>query len=65
MEENLCQDELIHCYHNLIPKYNVSNLFIIFFKSRYNLELNPREEIGFKLCPNKYTKTLPIGNGES
>jgi hypothetical protein len=65
MEENLCQTELILCYHNLIPKYNVSNSFIIFFKSRYNLELNPREEIGFKLYPNNYTKTLPIGNGGS
>jgi len=38
---------------------------LFFFKSRYNLELNRREEIGSKLYPNNYTKTLPIGDGGS
>ena len=38
---------------------------LFFFESKYNLELNPGEEIGFKLYPNNYTKTLPIGNGGS
>jgi hypothetical protein len=35
------------------------------FESRYNLELNPGKEIGLKLHPNNYTKTLPIGNSGS
>jgi hypothetical protein len=27
---------------------------------RYNLELNSKEKRGSKLCPNNYTKTLPM-----